>query len=327
MSFLKYPPFVANVTLVQIANGQGTLKRGSSGDAVKLIQKALIELGFAMAAGADGSFGGQTHTAVTQIQSKWGIAIDGIVGQDTIGVLDVDICILHGIITPAPPPPAGLQTVRFWINAFIPDPSLSTDVKPAPGASAGNSMITIPWPVPPNFKRCFLGDHRGYSNDSTASARIHMAVNFAGLDTPNPTMQSGPEDIKCGKSTEIDPASGVVIGEDTAPKSRCSFSNFRTAPAPAGNPNGSLVQVDCLAAANLPLLTGSPDIDFTGTFQIDRARKYVRFVGSVDGFPCFEGWVSFNGGEPQNMFKMAPISPIFIVGSSNRPVDGIVRWR
>jgi len=37
-----------------------------------------------------------------------------------------------------------LERVKFWINAFIPDPSMTEFVVPAPGASGGNSMIAIP---------------------------------------------------------------------------------------------------------------------------------------------------------------------------------------
>ncbi|KAF2833498.1 hypothetical protein CC86DRAFT_10753 [Ophiobolus disseminans] len=157
MATLKYPPFKANATINEVANGRQTLKRGSQGEAVRLVQKALIDLAFSMPSGADGSFGGQTHAAVVQFQNKWGLTADGICGRETVAVLDVSIATHHGFIpnpTPQPVPASELQTLRFWINAFIPDPSISPDVKPAPGASAGGSMVTVPWPFNAYLKRC-----------------------------------------------------------------------------------------------------------------------------------------------------------------------------
>jgi hypothetical protein len=55
-----------------------------------------------------------------------------------------------------------LQTATFWIKAFIPDPSLTEFVVPAPGVSEGLSMIVIlanapGLPVPLPKDRGFLG--------------------------------------------------------------------------------------------------------------------------------------------------------------------------
>jgi hypothetical protein len=224
---------------------------------------------------------------------------------------------------------AALHTVTFWIKAFIPDPSLTEFVVPAPGASLGNSMIVIPanspgLPIPAD--RAFLGDNRGFSTDVTAPARIHSLVEITALDTETPQLQA--VDIKCGESVEIDMDSGAVINRATAPTDRIRFLNLRgnTSVDPEGgviddSPSPQFVQLDYEAAANLPLLGGSPDIDMVGVLGIDRDAGTFRFRGSVDGFPAFEAYASFNLGPPVTLFQMVPISPIFLIGDVKRPVD------
>ncbi|KAH8646509.1 hypothetical protein BGZ60DRAFT_438265 [Tricladium varicosporioides] len=320
--------FSGNATLRDVLNGRALLKRNSSGEAVKLIQKALIDLGESMPAGADGSFGPQTQTAVTHFQSTRGLGSDGIVGPNTMSRLDADIVLFDTPPVPPPPTPVPvLKTLRFWIKAFIPDPSVTPYVVPSPGASAGQSNIEVPYPNL-SGKRCFLGDNRGFSSSPTASARIHALVDITNLDVLTPTL--GAPDIRCGESLEIDPTSGVVIARDTAPHNRCFFSNLRaneTADPNGGiiidSPSPNFVQLDFVAAANLPLLLGSPDIDMFGTLQIDRDAKTFAFKGMVDGFPCFEAYVSFNGGAPVNLFKVKPITPLQLIGGANRSVDTV----
>jgi hypothetical protein len=222
-----------------------------------------------------------------------------------------------------------LHTVTFWIKAFIPDPSMSEFVVPAPGRSAGNSMIVIPanspgLPIP--AARAFLGDNRGFSSDVAASARIHSLVEIAGFEANAPVLQA--VNINCGTSTEIDIDSGAIIGQATAATDRIRFLNLRgnTTVDPEGgviddSPNPNFVQLDYEAAANLPLLALAPDIDMVGVLGIDPDALTFRFRGSVDGFPAFEAYASFNLGPPVTLFQVAPIAPIELVGDANRPVD------
>jgi hypothetical protein len=224
---------------------------------------------------------------------------------------------------------AALHVVTFWIKAFIPDPSLTDFVVPAPGESVGNSMIVIPanspgLPIPAN--RAFLGDNRGFSSDVAAPARIHSLIEITALDTDTPILQA--VDIKCGESIEIDIDSGAVINRATAPTDRVRFLNLRgnTTVDPEGgviedSPSLRFVQLDYEAAANLPLLAGSPDIDMVGVLGIDRDAGTFRFRGSVDGFPAFEAYASFNLGPPVMLFQIVPIAPIFLIGDVKRPVD------
>ncbi len=62
------------------------LKRGSRGEAVRQVQKRLIELGY-LNGSADGIFGPMTEAAVRAFQRKAGIVVDGLVGSQTIAKL------------------------------------------------------------------------------------------------------------------------------------------------------------------------------------------------------------------------------------------------
>lgn len=61
-----------------------TLKNGSTGTCVKLLQKGLQELyGFEVEGGIDGIFGAGTEKAVKQFQKKNRLEVDGICGKKT----------------------------------------------------------------------------------------------------------------------------------------------------------------------------------------------------------------------------------------------------
>ena len=64
-------------------NTNQTLKLGSSGEQVKLMQKRLKELGY-YSAGADGSFGYQTLKAVVAFQKNNKLTDDGVAGPSTL---------------------------------------------------------------------------------------------------------------------------------------------------------------------------------------------------------------------------------------------------
>ena len=66
-----------------------TLRKGDTGSCVKVLQNQLIAKGYSVgSSGADGSFGTNTDNAVRRFQHDYvGLAIDGIVGQGTWGVL------------------------------------------------------------------------------------------------------------------------------------------------------------------------------------------------------------------------------------------------
>jgi peptidoglycan hydrolase-like protein with peptidoglycan-binding domain len=299
---------------------------GANGPHVALVQQALIDLGESVGPlGADGDYGSGTAAGVVSYKTARSILdaqgqINGVVGKKTITTLDAEI---HAFDGPEPPPPPGvLKTVTFWINAFIPDPSESEFVLPAPGAATGLSMIV----APPN--RMFLGDNRRFSDDPNAPARIHSMAVIADLDKETPTLQSATHVI--GESVEID-AAGNAIGRATAPNDRCRFLNLRgnTSVDPNGgvivdDPSPRMVQLDYEAAANLPLLAAAPDIDLLGVLRIDRDNNRIRFKGGVDDFPAFEAYAAVNGGAAMTLFRLKPVFPLGLVGDVKRNVDANV---
>ena len=65
---------------------EDTLEQGDSGDAVKALQKRLIELGY-MNGTADGDFGSATKAAVKLFQKQAGLTVDGVAGPGTQSAL------------------------------------------------------------------------------------------------------------------------------------------------------------------------------------------------------------------------------------------------
>lgn len=69
--------------------GKPTLRKGSSGEYVTLLQTKLINLGYDLGYyKADGKFGSKTEEAVKMFQFNNNLKVDGIVGHDTWGALD-----------------------------------------------------------------------------------------------------------------------------------------------------------------------------------------------------------------------------------------------
>lgn len=69
-------------TAHRCASQQPTLSRGSTGDCVYIVQKALYNFGF-RGTPLDGEFGPVTEQIVREYQASRGIEVDGKVGPDT----------------------------------------------------------------------------------------------------------------------------------------------------------------------------------------------------------------------------------------------------
>ncbi|AKU99519.1 hypothetical protein AKJ09_06183 [Labilithrix luteola] len=78
-----------------------TMQRGSSGDAVATLQRALAALGSSI--GVDGAFGPNTERAVREFQARRGLTADGVVGPATKAAL---VAALGGRPAPVPPAPS-----------------------------------------------------------------------------------------------------------------------------------------------------------------------------------------------------------------------------
>jgi hypothetical protein len=73
---------------VTLPAGTTRLERGDSGAAVTQLQKGLVALGFS-AGQPDGNFGSVTEAAVVDFQQSNDLTPDGIVGADTVRLLNV----------------------------------------------------------------------------------------------------------------------------------------------------------------------------------------------------------------------------------------------
>lgn len=79
---------LANDKNIDVAVSYLTLARGSKGDAVVRLQKALMEKGYDLGKwGADGDYGSATSAAVLAFQVDNGLAATGVANNDTLTVL------------------------------------------------------------------------------------------------------------------------------------------------------------------------------------------------------------------------------------------------
>ena len=78
-----------------------TLRRGSKGAYVTLLQTKLIQLGYNLSPyGADGAFGAKTENAVRTFQTNAELNVDGIVGKQTWEALDAGTVIVYTVTVP-----------------------------------------------------------------------------------------------------------------------------------------------------------------------------------------------------------------------------------
>jgi hypothetical protein len=207
-------------------------------------------------------------------------------------------------------PPHGISSIRFWINAFIPDsiPGL-TFVVPG-GAFEGQGAINGPLP---GISDAFLSDNRSFSPLLVeVTSRMHSEVEIL-ID------RSGPSIIQshnCDFTIEIDAEDGDEEGRAKADNSRMSFHNLRVV-------SPTVLSLQVRSAANNPLFTGAPDIDFDGTIVVDLTAMSFTFDGRIDEFPAFEGYITRDGSVPVEVFSESPhpgVDPFGLFGGPNRPV-------
>jgi peptidoglycan hydrolase-like protein with peptidoglycan-binding domain len=95
---LQSPRFLQNARIKSASENKPPLKQGDVGEAVVILQLALIDLGNSMPKSTrngkrmpDGIFGSETFQLVSDFQRTNGLAVDGVVGRDTLAELERQI--------------------------------------------------------------------------------------------------------------------------------------------------------------------------------------------------------------------------------------------
>jgi hypothetical protein len=209
--------------------------------------------------------------------------------------------------TPGPAPAPSIRIVKLWLNAFIPR-DVPGVTEPAPAAHTG-TMVRGPTAI----SDCYLTDDRSFSSRLGASSRMHSEIE---LDVARAAEVF--QRHVCDPTHEIDCEDGDPECTTSSDTSRMHYRNVRGTP-------GTSITVDVLAAANNPCQTGSPDIDYEGTFAVDVTARTVNFDGKIDSFPAFEAYAAADGASGVTLFNTMPLpgkTPGDLFGGATRVQTG-----
>ena len=102
--------FSGEPEIVKAAADAPALRQGMSGDGVRALQLALIDLGYSMPISThkgstlpDGIFGSETARTVIQFQRANSLSADGVAGTHTLAKLDERIAVLSEAIARSAP--------------------------------------------------------------------------------------------------------------------------------------------------------------------------------------------------------------------------------
>lgn len=143
---LKSPRFSGNARLQRAADNNPAMKLGEVGEAVALVQQALIDSGFPMPVSThalkkpDGIYGSETVGVVKRYQAKNGLFPDGEVGRDTLTALDAAF---PAPPTPTPPSPPAPPPIVFHpgVNHGHSPSGRWSDIQANPNSSTSINLI------------------------------------------------------------------------------------------------------------------------------------------------------------------------------------------
>ncbi len=85
---LNCPRFAPHSRLISAAQNSPPMRRGEKGNAVRILQQALVEMPASFRAGDfDGIFGSETESVLRKFQMQRGLAADGIAGRQTFNTM------------------------------------------------------------------------------------------------------------------------------------------------------------------------------------------------------------------------------------------------
>ncbi len=163
-SSLIIPVLLSSILLTPVyAQNSQILKEGMSGNEVKSLQLDLKSLGF-LNANATGYYGTMTSQAVKKLQAKYKISSDGIVGKDTLALIErlrgkkstssktVSKVVQTKTIAPAKQPKAAVkvktpESTKKPSKTPIPTPSIKKSPTPKPAGIKSPSPTATPAPT------------------------------------------------------------------------------------------------------------------------------------------------------------------------------------
>lgn len=111
------PRFAGDPVLEACLAGTHRMMAGETGDAVRKVQQALIDLGYHIPEGPTGTFGSRTGAAVVSFKTAKGLVPnDPVVGPGTSRALDLDIVALDSRNSTPDPVPVVTRPYRVTIK-------------------------------------------------------------------------------------------------------------------------------------------------------------------------------------------------------------------
>lgn len=201
------------------------------------------------------------------------------------------------------------MALDIWISSFIPG-SIPGYSRPVPGAP-GRTMIPGPLPI----SDCYHTDHRNFSTDPTASARMRSAVEISVSD-----FSLLGQSHRCNNTVECDCEDGDVECDKTPSATNLRVLGFQNSAA------GCSFRFE--GGAGNPCSTGAPEINWLVKVEAKRVGNNISIAvlpGSlVEPFPAFEMYARLNG-PAKALFKRAPnpgATPWNLFGNPNQAVSG-----
>jgi hypothetical protein len=197
--------------------------------------------------------------------------------------------------------------VHLWVKAFIPKahPRNPGYVKPVPG-SPGKWMI--PGPTPGD--QCFFTDHRDFSSDRSASARVttefYLAINgnsaLTEVAVPTPHIHTA------GISTRVDCSNGSVIAQKPGVFSRLHSIGSSAPEDSIGKPAVAGTQVQVILGVATANPFAPPSRGYRSNYTYDTGSKKLTFAANVGEFPADEAYAQLGNGSVIIVFRASPAS-------------------
>jgi len=205
--------------------------------------------------------------------------------------------------------PVSIQSITFWLNAFLPRDIAGATTTLRQGSFAGYTAITGPL-------NC-LTDQRNFSNDSAAKSRMHSRFTID-LTKTTPTLTQGQ---RCDFTTECDPITGEVRNQHKASTKQMGFSLVSAEPQ-------IIVRMSCRASnPGTSAAWAFGDIEYNGLIVIDPVARSFTADLKISLFPAFEGYIAINEGPPTAVFRYAPpagFGPGRIPTGASRPIRSLL---